>query len=93
MTVIRPSLHNPVDSGGVRRKPASEGRPLATNIRPPVKILYRLDEAWHALGIGRSKGFQLLADGRLRSCKIDGRRLIHRDELERFAASLAEQQS
>ncbi len=60
----------------------------STEPAPRVKVLFRLDEAQHALGIGRSKIFELLADGRLNAVRIDGRRLIHRDELERFARSL-----
>lgn len=58
---------------------------------PAVKFLFRLNEAAHALGIGRSKLFQLIADGRLKAVSIDGRRLVHRDELERYAASLTGQ--
>jgi excisionase family DNA binding protein len=57
---------------------------------PPAKWLYRFDEAAPALGIGRSKLFQLVKTGRLKAVSIDGRRLIHRDELEKFAAVLAD---
>jgi excisionase family DNA binding protein len=45
------------------------------------KLAYRIPEAVHAVGIGRSKLYQLIKDGTLKSVKIGGCTLIPRDAL------------
>jgi excisionase family DNA binding protein len=47
-------------------------------------------EAARELGIGRSLLYELLAAGALRSAKIGRRRLIPRDAIDEFIASLAQ---
>lgn len=48
------------------------------------KICYRINEACHALGIGRTTLYALVRDGKLRLIRIGGRSLVPRSELERF---------
>jgi excisionase family DNA binding protein len=55
-----------------------------------TKLLFTVPEAAAVLGIGTSKVWELLHDGRLRGVKIDNRRLLTRAELERFVAQLEE---
>jgi len=50
------------------------------------KLLYTPMEAAEQLGVGRTMLFQLLRDGRLKSVKVDRKRLIPGAELERFVA-------
>lgn len=45
-------------------------------------------EAARALGIGRTKVYELIASGRLRSVRLDGCRRITRDDLAAFVAQL-----
>ncbi len=47
-------------------------------------LLLRPEEAADALGIGRSKLFELLAEGRLQSIKLGNCRRIPRDCIESF---------
>jgi len=54
----------------------------------PVLIPVHPD-ASNALGIGRTKTFELIATGQLHSIKIGKRRLIAVDELRAFAARLS----
>lgn len=51
------------------------------------KIALRIDEASHASGISRSQLYAEMAEGRLRSVKVAGRRLILRDDLMAFLGS------
>ncbi|WNI16234.1 helix-turn-helix domain-containing protein [Actinacidiphila sp. ITFR-21] len=53
-------------------------------------ILYRPEDAAEALSLGRSTIYELMSEGALRFVKRGRSRRIHRDELERFAASLTE---
>lgn len=46
-------------------------------------------EAARALGIGRTKVYELIASGRLRSVRLDGCRRITRDDLAAFVAQLS----
>lgn len=45
-------------------------------------------EAARVLGIGRTKVYELIASGRLRSVRLDGCRRITRDDLATFVAQL-----
>ncbi|WKL55989.1 helix-turn-helix domain-containing protein [Asticcacaulis sp. ZE23SCel15] len=48
------------------------------------KIAYRIDEAVKASGLGRSFLYEKMAEGKLRSVKVGGRRLILRIDLLDF---------
>jgi excisionase family DNA binding protein len=53
-------------------------------LHPSVKHAYRVNEACWALGIGRTKLYELVKAGELRLIKIAGRTLVPRSELERL---------
>lgn len=53
------------------------------------KLAYRIDEAALASGIGRTKLYEEMKEGRLQARKVGNRTLILRDELQRFLQSLA----
>jgi excisionase family DNA binding protein len=40
----------------------------------PRQRAFRVDEAAHILGLGRTKTYELITEGRLRTVLIDGRR-------------------
>ena len=42
----------------------------------PRQRAFRVDEAAHILGLGRTKTYELITEGRLRTVLIDGRRLV-----------------
>ncbi|CAM3374742.1 helix-turn-helix domain-containing protein [Asticcacaulis taihuensis] len=48
------------------------------------KISFRVDEAVKASGLGRSFLYEKMSEGRLRSIKIGGRRLILKTDLVAF---------
>lgn len=49
-------------------------------------LAYTIADARRVSGLGTTKIFELLADGRLASSKIGRRRLIHADSLKRLIA-------
>ncbi len=51
-------------------------------------LLVPLDDAFRALGIKRTKGFELIRDGHLVARKIGARTVVEAESLRRFAASL-----
>jgi excisionase family DNA binding protein len=51
------------------------------------KIGLRIPEASHISGLSRSKLYQLISEGKLRSVKAGGRRLILRWDLEAYLVS------
>ena len=53
-----------------------------------MKLLYTAEEAAGVLGLGRSKVFELLATGELRSVKIGRARRITLDALQAFVNEL-----
>lgn len=55
------------------------------------RLLYGIAEAGAVLGIGRTKVYDLVSAGELRAVHVGRRALIHRDELERFAAALLDE--
>ena len=57
--------------------------------RIPEKIAYRIDEAVHASGLGRTTIYDEIKSLRLKSVKVAGRRLILRDDLEAFLRASA----
>lgn len=48
------------------------------------KLAFRVDEACHALGIGRTSLYELVKTGELKLIKIAGRTLVPRSEIERL---------
>jgi excisionase family DNA binding protein len=48
------------------------------------KLAYRIDEACHALGIGRTSLYELAKSGGIRLIKIAGRSLVPASEIERL---------
>lgn len=55
------------------------------------RLLLTPVEAARALGVGRTKVYELMASGRLRSVRLDGCRRITRDDLAAFVARLTEE--
>lgn len=53
-----------------------------------TKLLHSIDETLEALSIGRTKFYELVADGSLKLIKIGRRSLVSHDELMRYVASL-----
>ena len=53
------------------------------------RLLYRVDEAAGLIGIGRTKTYELVASGQLRSVLIGRARRIPADALAEFVESLA----
>ena len=54
-------------------------------------LLHRLPDAFESLCIGKSKGYELIKDGRLRVVKIGRRTLIAEEELRRYVQTLTDQ--
>ena len=54
----------------------------------PARDLYPVSEVAYRLGVTPRKVWQLIASGRLRSVKLDGRRLIPATALQDFIAAL-----
>ena len=52
------------------------------------KLLYSTREAREVLGIGQTRLYELLAQGRLKAVKLGGQTKISKAELERFIAEL-----
>jgi len=64
---------------------------MSTATETIPRILYRPKDAATALSLGRSTVYELMAAGRLRFVKCGRSRRIHHAELERFAATLTDQ--
>ena len=50
----------------------------------PEKLAYRIDEAVHVSGLGRTTIYDEIKKQRLKAVKVAGRRLILREDLEAF---------
>jgi excisionase family DNA binding protein len=50
------------------------------------KLAFRIDEACHALGIGRTSLYELARTGRLKLIKIAGRTPVPLSEIERLTS-------
>jgi excisionase family DNA binding protein len=57
-------------------------------VSPVAKLLFRPKEAAQRLGLGRTKVYELMASGELRSVKIGGARRISATALADFVARL-----
>ena len=49
----------------------------------PEPLAYRITDACHALGIGRTSLYELVKSGHLKLIRISGRSLVTRSEIER----------
>lgn len=56
-------------------------------MKEPEPLAYQLEQAFRLLGIGRSKGFELINTGELDSYTVGRRRYITRKALEAFVAN------
>jgi excisionase family DNA binding protein len=53
-----------------------------TIIRPDERLALRINDAALMAGLGRSTIYSLINDGKLRSTKVGGRRLVLRESLQ-----------
>ena len=94
----RPPPHRPRQrrtrrGRAVRQRRASAGKRAAVSIereakQVPERLLYRVEEACELLSLSRSRIFELLRSGQLRSVKEGRTRLISRAALVDFVAAL-----
>jgi excisionase family DNA binding protein len=54
----------------------------------PERMAYRVSEAAEVLAISRSRFYELVAEGRIRTLKEGARTLVRRTELERYLDGL-----
>jgi excisionase family DNA binding protein len=54
----------------------------------PERMAYRVREAAEVLAISRSRFYELVAEGRIRTLKEGARTLVRRSELERYLDEL-----
>jgi excisionase family DNA binding protein len=59
-----------------------------SRMEPVQRDMLSVLEAAHVMGIGRTKVYRLISEGKLKTVKNGGRRLIRRSEIERFNDSL-----
>jgi excisionase family DNA binding protein len=52
------------------------------------KLAYSPSECAQAIGIGRTKVYRIIADGKLPARKLDGRTLVLRSDLEAYLDQL-----
>jgi hypothetical protein len=64
-------------------RPHNGGEPAAFPM-----LLIPLDVAFRAIGVRRTKGYELIATGHLTMVKIGGKSLVTAESLRSFAASL-----
>lgn len=69
-------------------QPITMNQPESASRRP---LLLKVSEVCEELGIGRTKLFQLLRSNELRARRIGRSVRVHRDEVERFALSMQEE--
>ena len=55
------------------------------------RLAYPIDEAAHALGVSRSKLYQLIEAGEVLKTRIGGRSVVLADELERYVRHCVEE--
>lgn len=64
---------------------------MSANDHPLLqRMAYRVTEAAQVLAISRSRFYELVAEGRIRTLKEGARTLVRRSELERYLDDLAE---
>ena len=60
---------------------------------PPDKLAYTLDEAAHALGIGRTTLWKMTKAGEIATFQLHGRTLVRRADLEALVDAAYEDQA
>lgn len=55
----------------------------------PDRVFLSLTDVKKQLGVGRSTIYREIAAGRLRTCKLGSRTLIHKTDFDEYCASLA----
>lgn len=58
-------------------------------VKPTIPVFLRVPRVCEALGLKKSKVYELLAAGRIKSVKIDGARRIPESALREFCAGLS----
>jgi excisionase family DNA binding protein len=61
---------------------------MSEQLEESVARLHNLAEAFKRIGVARSKGFELIASGQLRSVTIGRRRLVSEAAIREFIAEL-----
>ena len=56
--------------------------------QPASRLSYSVRDFCAAVGIGRSKFYELVSNGKLKTVKIGSKTLVTADEAQRFIASL-----
>jgi hypothetical protein len=79
----RDALHR---STPLRSASRHNATPLAMTFKPPNAITCTVNTARSVSGLGRTKIYELMHDGRLQSVTVDGRRLIVWASLEKLLA-------
>ena len=54
---------------------------------PPDKVAFNISELCAAIGLGKTSIYEAIKEGKLKSVRICGRRLILKTDLEAFLAS------
>lgn len=70
-------------------QPGASIEPIAPPELPAKRLAYTIEEALEAVPIGRTKMFELMASGRLRTVTLGRRRLIPADALAALMAGNA----
>lgn len=65
---------------------------MNTSAQTPLSLSYSINDFCRAVGIGRSKAYAEIKDGRLRAIKCGKRTLIRSADAEAWLNSLAEVQ-
>ena len=64
---------------------------MTEQLHPPAKLLLTVETVAEMLNVGRSKLYQYLLSGELRSVKVGRRRLIPPDAVHEFVAKLQQE--
>ena len=74
----------------VQRSTATQAAPSAERAikRPPEPLAYRVDDAAAAIGVSRSKVWNLIAQGDIPARKLVGSTVILRSDLEAYLSGL-----
>jgi excisionase family DNA binding protein len=63
---------------------------VSENLNSPPKVLHSIKDAAFALSLSRSKLYELMQSGALKTVKVDGRRLVPAASIAAFVNSLVE---
>lgn len=81
-----PSNHEPWPAS--RRASTQKGHPMTTALNPPARMLLNTREVAERLGISRTKVYELMAGGTLRSVRIGRSRRVPLAALDEFIEEL-----